>query len=225
MTLSPSDIRQVRGVSGPAYKVGPVCSNPNCKRWAQDPHHLWRRSELGGPFDWVAIVVNGAERIVANKTGLCVPCHRDVTGPPGGHRARIVYDDEHNLFVWALVTMIGDHEVGPLDPQPPTPETLSRALGHSPESEACPFCGQPPRRRVPTPASSSGARRRKTWRVLVPDDAEDGAGILDTLVDDLGLTLGVDPVASGRYYILLPVLYHACQSKAALVQSLQGVGG
>jgi len=224
VTLSPTENRQVRGVKGPPYKVGPICSNPNCTAWADDPHHLWRRSELGGPFDWVAILVNGEERIVANKTGLCVPCHRDVTGGPGGHRARIVYDEGLGTFGWALVTPQGEHMTGALDPHPPTLETLSRALGHSPESEACPFCGQQPRRRASV-SRQTGARRRKSWRVMVPDDAENGAEILDTLVEDVGLTIGVDPVNSGRYYILLPVLYHACQSKTALVDSLKGIGG
>jgi hypothetical protein len=221
VTLKPHESTQVRGVQGPAYKVGPRCANPNCQKIAEHAHHIWRRSALGGAFDWVAILEDGGEWIVANKTGLCADCHNDVTGRLGGHRARIIYDRHH--FFWALVTPKGEHEVGPIVPQPPTPETLSR-LGHSPESEACPFCGQPPRRRAST-HTLPGARRRKTWRVLVPDDAENGADILDTLVEDIGLTIGVDPVASGRYYILLPVLYHACQSKTAFVESLQGVGG
>jgi len=223
MTLSPSETRQVRGVSGPAYQVGPRCSNPNCGKVAEHAHHIWRRSALGGPFDWVAVLEDqGGEWIVGNLTGLCPDCHDDITGKLGGHRARIVFDRSRG-FSWALVTPEGEHETGPIVPQPPTPETLSRALGHSPESESCPFCGQTPRRRAPRPSTS--ARRRKTWRVMVPDDAEDGAEILDTLVEDVGLTIGVDPVNSGRYYILLPVLYHACQSKAALVSSLRGVGG
>jgi hypothetical protein len=220
MTLSPSTAN-VRGVSGPAYKVGPRCSNPNCGKIAEHAHHIWRRSALGGPFDWVAILGDDGERVFANKTGLCPGCHEDITGRLGGHRARITFED--GIFGWSLVTPVGEHPVGLLEPQPPTPETLSRALGHSPESEACPFCGQPPRRRA-TPRVPS-ARRRKSWIVKVPADDEDGAEILDTLVDDLGLTLGIDPVASGRYFILLPALYHACQSKAALVASLKGVGG
>lgn len=206
MTLSPTESRQVRGVSGPAYKVGPRCSNPGCERWADDGHHIWRRSLLGGPFDWVEF----EGKVLANRTGVCRRCHDDLTCD----RARIVYQGEE--FFWAV-----DETAALLDPQPPTPQTLSS--DHSPASEPCPFCGQPPRRRVsPT---TLRARRRKTWRVLVPDDAEDGAEILDTLIADIGLTLGVDPAVSGRYHILLPVLYHACQSKAALVNSLKGIGG
>jgi hypothetical protein len=218
MTLRPAETNAVRGLKGPKVTVGPNCSNPNCPSYADDPHHIWSRKQLGGPFEWVEI--DG--RTFLNLTGVCRPCHDDLTGRVGGHRAKIEY--EQGEFHWALVTPQGTHRTGLLDPQPPTPETLSRALGHSPESEACPFCGQPPRRRSSS-RTTIGGRRRKTWRVLVPDDAENGAEILDTLVDDIGLTIGVDPVASGRYYILLPVLYHACQSKAAFVESLQGVGG
>lgn len=220
MTLAPTENRMVRGVQGPAYKVGPICSNPNCRKLAEHAHHIWRRSMLGGPFDWVEIA-DPEPTIVGNLTGLCPECHDDVTGKIGGHRAKIEYD--RGEFFWALVTGEGTHRTGLLRPQPPTPETLSRASGHSPESDSCPFCGQAKRRRV-TPRRA-GARRRKSWIVKVPDDSEDGAEVLDTLVEDIGLTLGIDPAVSGRYFILLPVLYHACQSKAALVESLKGVGG
>jgi len=60
---------------------------------------------------------------------------------------------------------------------------------------------------------------------MVPDDGEDGAEILDTLVDDIGLTLGIDPVNSGRYYCILPALYFACQNKQTFVDNLKGIGG
>jgi hypothetical protein len=216
MTLRPAETPRVRGLKGPHVTVGPRCSNPNCGKYADDPHHIWSRKMLGGPFEWVEV----EGRTFVNLTGVCRACHDDLTGSGGGHRAKIEY--EQGEFHWALVTPKGVHRTGLLVPQPPTPETLSRSLGQSPESESCPFCGQSPRRRS---SLLGGGRRRKTWRVLVPDDAEDGAQILDTLVEDIGLTIGVDPVASGRYYILLPVLYHACQSKAAFVKSLQGVGG
>ena len=220
MTLSPSDSARVRGAQGPSYKVGPRCSNPTCRKLAEHVHHIWRRSALGGPFDWVAVLDGERERMVGNLTGVCPDCHDDLTGRLGGHRARIEYAE--GKFRWHKIGSHGAVYVGLLDPQPPTPETVSRDLGQSAESEACPFCGQHKRRRA---SATPGARRRKTWRVLVPDDGEDGAAILDALVEDVGLTLGIDPVQSGRYYILLPVLYHACQSKAALVESMKGVGG
>jgi len=59
----------------------------------------------------------------------------------------------------------------------------------------------------------------------VPDDAENGAEILDTLVDDMGVILGVEPNQTGRYYIVLPCVYYAHQEKARFVESLKGFGG
>lgn len=222
MTLSPAETSQVRGVEGPEYKVGPDCSNPDCKRFAEHAHHIWRRSALGGPHAWVAIVTNDHEHTTGNLTGVCARCHDDLTGRIGGHRARIKYLPLKREFHWLRLENGLERDRGLLTPQPPTPETISRALGQSPESEEpCPFCGQAKRRR---PSGRSGGRRRKSWVVNVPDDAEDGAEILDALVEDIGLTLGKDPAASGRYYIVLPALYHAVQSKAALVASLKGVG-
>jgi hypothetical protein len=221
VTLRPAQ-GPVRGVQGPAYTVAARCSNPNCTSWSDDPHHIWSRKHLGGPFDWVAVMTTAGEYVCANKTGVCRPCHDDLTGRGGGHKARIIFDLKSRTFAWALGAT--GPTTGFLDPQPPTPDSLTHVLGQRSESEEpCPFCGQAKRRRPA--ASRAPGRRRKTWRVLVPADAEDGADILDALVEDVGLTLGIDPAVSGRYYILLPVLYHACQSKAALVESLQGVGG
>jgi hypothetical protein len=217
VTLAPAETSLVRGVDGPDYKVGHICANPKCGKFAEHAHHIWRRSALGGPYSWVAIVEDGHEVIAANLCGLCPDCHDDITGKIGGHRARIIW--RNRQFFWAEV---GGSVTGLLNPHPPTPESLSRA-GHSPESESCPFCGQEKRRR--SPRSVPGGRRRKSWVVKVPDDAEDGAEILDALVEDVGLTLGKDPANSGRYYILLPALVHAAQNKAALVESLKGVGG
>lgn len=60
----------------------------------------------------------------------------------------------------------------------------------------------------------------------MPDDAEeDGADVLDTLVDDLALILGVEANQTGRYYVLVPVLYFAHQDKKRFVESVKGVGG
>src|SRR4029077_12562639 len=110
-----------------------------------------------------------------------------------------------------------------LDPQPPTPETLAeRASGAQRESDsACPFCGQAKRRGRPR---GVGRRLRKTWPVKVPDDSEDGADVLDVLVEDLALILGYDPSASARYYVLAAALAYVHQDKARFIESLAGTG-
>jgi hypothetical protein len=214
---------QVRSLAGPEYKVGPRCSH--CGKFAEHAHHIFRRTRQGGPEDWIEI--DG--KIVANKTALCWDCHNLVTGEVGGYKAAIRWDD--GLYVWCKVIPgpsgkpIGYLPERPLAPQPPTPESLSTTTRESGDSgpDACPFCGQAKRRR---PASVRGfGRLRKSWRILVPDDAEDGADVLDTLVDDLGLVLGIEPDGTGRYYVVVPALYYAHQDKVRFVESLQGVGG
>lgn len=211
---------KIRPVEGPDYTVGPRCANPNCTSWVDDVHHLWRRSGGFGPIDWVEI--DG--QVVANKTGLCRSCHRDLTGGIGGYKAAIRLTE--GQFMWCLIGppdslgRLTYLPVAPIEPQPPTPETVAPPSGHSTESVACPTCGHVKRARP-----SGRGRARKSWTIKVPDDAENGAEILDTLVDDLGLILGIEPNVTGRYFIVLPCVYYAHQEKARFVESLKGSGG
>lgn len=215
MTLRPIDgVHLVRPVEGKPYTVGPRCANPNCNRFADHAHHIFRRSMLGGAYAWVE--VDGWT--TGNLCGLCWRCHNQITGTGKGHEAAIRLDQQ--TFLWCEVHEHLDRSlfftpVGRLDPQPPTPDTLNeRALGHEPESEHCPFCGQTRRRRGsagPTPPR----RRRKSWTVSVPDDAEDGADILDTFVDEIALLLGAgdwEP-RNRRYWALVHALAWTMQRR------------
>jgi hypothetical protein len=195
MTLAPLEERwQVSGVKGAAYKVGPWCANPFCTRMAQHAHHIVRRGFLTKDYDWISI--DGW--VVGNLTGLCVPCHNDITGAVGGHKAAISIDVAEKKFYWATVEEVERgvprlSNFGLLEPQPPTPELLlsERALGQGIESEEhCPFCGSIKRRRREQEGPAQ-RRRRKTWTVAVPDDSEDGAEILDSFVADIEALLGV----------------------------------
>jgi len=216
----------VRGVEGPKYKVGPRCSNPNCNRFAEHAHHIVSRSFLRKqPQDWVEI----EQTIWQNKTGLCVPCHEGVTGRIGGYTdaIRLVGDSWHWAYVHETLKNEVEYQLaGLLDPQPLTPDQLAaRATGpHSEESDACPFCGHSRRRR--SHRSPSGERRRrKTWTVKVPDEAEeDGADVLDTLVDDLAPLLGYGADSGARYYVLVPTLYYAQQNRKQFIEAIRGGG-
>jgi hypothetical protein len=53
MTLPLVDSWNVRGIVGEKYTVGPRCSHPECERWADHAHHMVRRSQLKGDFNWV----------------------------------------------------------------------------------------------------------------------------------------------------------------------------
>jgi len=226
MTLPAVSSWDVRGLEGPAYKVGPRCSNPNCGRIAEHAHHIVRRSQLRKqPQDWVAI--DG--HVIANKTGLCVPCHDDITGRVGGHKAAIRWIDQK--FVWCLLGPgEGDARylpVAPIEPQPPTPDQLAERAPDAEETgpEECPYCGHSTRRR--RPSAQVGRRRRKRWGVLVPDeDLEQGADVLDALIDSLApLVPNADSSATGRYYVLVPALAYAVMNGEEFVASFTGRGG
>jgi hypothetical protein len=220
MTLPPmEEMYLVKGERGPHYTVGPYCANPHCHRIAEHVHHIFRRSSLAGDFNWV--LIDGY--LIGNLTGLCVRCHEDVTGPVGGHKAAIRWHRKARKFYWAVVHGDGGAwvkytKVGPLDGQPPTPETLAeRTPGQGmDESAHCPYCGQARRRRSqrqgPPPG---GRRRRKNWLVSVPDDAEDGADILDTFVDDLAQLLGAGEwdERNRRYWTLTRALTWIIQQR------------
>jgi hypothetical protein len=228
MTLSPWTGPEVRGVGGPDYKVGARCCNPGCPRWTDHAHHVFRRTDqrLGGAFAWIEI--KGV--VYQNLVPVCARCHDDLTGGPGGHKAaiKLVGPDFDWVWNWCSVTSVdGEERISPLAPIEPQPLALeefatSRASG-DPVPEQCPTCGHVTMRARPT---GQGRRARKSWTIKVPDDAEeDGAAVLDALTDDLGLILGVEPNQTGRYYIVVPVLYYAHQDKARFVESVKGVGG
>jgi hypothetical protein len=226
VTLPATDTWDVRGHKGPSYTVGPYCSNPQCQRIAEHAHHIVRRSQLSGDYAWVEL--HGT--LVGNLTGLCVPCHEDITGSVGGHRAAIRWSLADSTFQWCDVLANGStidyRPVGPIEPQPPTPETLAARAPGPEGSEHCPFCGQQQRRR---PAQAAVGRRRsnrKTWAVRVPAEAvEDGANVLDTLVGEIGVLLGVGNDSGARYYTIVPAMTYCLQDGQRFLDAIKGVGG
>jgi hypothetical protein len=229
MTLPPTDSWQVRGVTGPDYKVGPYCSNPGCNRLAEHAHHMWRRTMLGGVFSWVELPRG---EVVGNLTGLCPECHEKITGRIGGHKAAIRVTQAGvapPVFWWCTLTSPDstvEYEFqAPLDPQPPTRETLVASPADT-GSDRCPTCGQPqPRRRPSAPPLGGRRRSRKKYVIQVPDDAQEhGAEVLDTLIENLAPLLHVEPDKNGRYYVVVPALYFADQERERFVESILGRG-
>lgn len=210
MTLLPASDFGIRGVDGKPYTVSSGCSVPNCGRLSVHTHHLWPRSFLRGqPYEWV-LLPDGT--VIGNRTGLCVLHHSWVTGEIGGHRARIKF--EGGVFWW--VTLADDRVVGPLDPQPPGANERPPEKTAKPEV-ICPTCGH---HKKPKPELPPGpARRKKTWTVMVPADAEDGAEVLNTIVEDLAVPLGAEEWKSTlkRYYVLVAVLGWTLQHRDEFV--------
>jgi hypothetical protein len=183
-----------------------------------------RRSQLKGDFNWVEI----EGKLFANLCGLCHQCHDDVTGSGGGHKAAIRLLE--GVYWWSSLEQKPNGEIvympfAPIEPQPPSPELAQRASSHATDSEHCPFCGQTQRRRMTAPPVKAGGRRRKTWTIKVPDDTEDGAAVLDALVEDAALLMGIEADANGRYYVIVPALVYVSQNWTDFQVAMQGMGG
>jgi hypothetical protein len=226
VTLPAFETWEIRGVEGPRYKVGPHCANPSCHRHAEHAHHIVRRSQISGDYAWISV----EGKILANLTGLCVPCHEDITGRVGGHKAAIKYID--GTFFYCPVEHARGKDIvlpgAPLRPQPPTPESLAEPSPSHDETESevepCPFCGREGPRRRRSTRPRVGRRRRKSWGIQVPDDQEDGADVLDSLVDSLAPVLDIEPSQTGRYFIVVPALVYAMQNLAEFQKAIRGTG-
>lgn len=228
MTLPIVDNKDtVEPMDGPKYLVGPNCCNPSCVRFADDAHHMFRRSGGFGPQDWIAI--DGY--VTANKVGVCAACHRDLTGRLGGHQAAIRWQADTKLFWWCLVGekggLVAYHPTFPIEPQPPTPSSLvERAPDNPSESDPCPQCGQR-RRRTPSTAGSRRGLRRRSWTMKVPDEeVENGADVLDALLEGIApLVPNGDATTTGRYYVVVAALAYANQDLTRFGEAFSGVGG
>lgn len=204
MTRLPAENRNVTGIEYsegfPKYKVGPLCSAPGCSRLADHAHHIWRRSFLAGDYGWVKL---WNDTIVQNLCALCHMHHQLVTE----NEVIIVYQSEK--FWWN-----DGKQAFALDPQPKVwgapshvtelPEKDDQHV-HAPGSvEKCPTC----RRSLPRPAARSEAKRpRRDWKVTVPvDERENGADVLDTLIEEAQKILGHDETKQARYFTLAQVL-------------------
>jgi hypothetical protein len=225
MTLLPADDFGIRGHPGKEYAVYRYCAAPGCDERSVHAHHLWPRSFLRGqPYSWVQLP-DGT--VIGNRIGLCLRHHEMVTGEIGGYRARIAFSG--GVFWWEervtvrsydhaskdFVTTVDDwRRVGLLDPQPP-----GLIEEPKPEPEVCPTCGHSKRKRT-DPVEPP--RAKKTWTVLVPDDAENGAEVLDTLVDDLAVPLGMSDYQTRlrRYFVLAWVLAWTSQHRQELTHDL-----
>lgn len=176
MTRLPSGSRDIIGLPGPDYKVGPYCSVPGCQKVADHGHHIVRRSFIPGDFqDWV-LMPDGVE--IANKTGLCFTHHDLITV----NKAAIDYED--GVFLWCY-----EGQEAPLTKQPLLlHELVEIHEGHGlSEEEAhtrpiCPGCGRAmPKPKIETPPEEK--KERGTWAISIPmDERENGFEVLNELL-------------------------------------------
>jgi len=217
VTLAPSSDFGIRGYPGKPYEVNEICAVPGCGRASAHAHHLWSRSHLRGqPYEWV-VLPNGT--VIGNRIGLCREHHEWVTGGPGGHRARILFQPS-GLFSWDYKA--GDlwRMIGLIDPQPPGVRSRGEEdfTGIPAPEESCPTCGHTKRR-----APNGKPRKTRDWTLVVPEDAEIGSDVLDGWADDLALVLGFSDETSRlrRYHAVATALAWTIQNRQAFVDDLK----
>jgi len=223
VTLAPLVEPGIRGVKGKAPALPKMCVAPGCISLAQQRHHLWPKSFLRGqPIEWVSV----RDRTIPNSVGLCLTHHAEVTGGPGGHRAHIKYKPKLELLEWHAVARGHWKNFGPLRGQAlvePEPEAYRVRR----EEGLCPTCGRALPHEKPKTQDGLPKRKAKTWTILVPDDAEAGADILDIYITDLGILMGLNADSQRllRYHVLVPVLEWVNQSKGEFVREWEEAAG
>jgi len=223
MTLAPAIRPDIRGVEGKPAPIGDWCVVPGCISRAQQRHHLWPKSYLRGqPYEWVSV----QDRTIPNSVGLCVTHHSWLTGGPGGHRAKVTWSERLGLFEYWELDSDGDFQArGPLRSQALVdPEPEARRVRR--EEGLCPTCGRAAPREKRKTSDGLPKRAAKTWSILVPDDGETGADILDVYVEDLAVLMGLDPSSPRllRYHVLVPVLEWINQQKAEFIRDWEEAG-
>lgn len=199
----------------PKYRVKPLCSHPACSRFIDHTHHIVRRSFIGGDVAWVKFA-NGDT--VGNLAGLCYRHHDEITVNKG----HIAYEERLHQFTWVDEDGIS---MGKLDPHPPrmfvglTEEKDEHVHLVGPGSTpVCTECHRPLPRPKEKGEKREEAKRRKTWTVRVPDTSdEDGAVVLDTLLEECATIFGRDMSQSNiRYYVLAQALALVVQNSHLL---------
>ena len=130
--LKPLETNKVLGQVASRYPLNMFCAHPECPEPAEDPHHIFPRSQIGSDLWFVqAWGMDGKEMFsspLAHVIGLC-RAHHDAVEE---HRAWIQLDEQTLEFVWYErlpandgdpqhdIALDGDwfHKVGTLDPQP-----------------------------------------------------------------------------------------------------------
>lgn len=131
--------------------------------------------------------------VAANIVSLCQGCHAIIT---------------QRLAGWEVVAAAIRHSLAPLEERYVVAKKgrwwLDKQYPHS-DDGLCARCRKPRAPRVGEP------RKRKRWVVVVPDDAEDGADVLDALVAAARVKLragGLDVRDdTPAYFVLVPALH------------------
>jgi hypothetical protein len=166
--------------------------------------------------------------VACNVVGVCLRHHRDLTGGPGGHKGWIKLEHGDVFSYYEADGEGGWKPLGQLTPQPKIIGTegasrrsrnaAAQAHLHLQPGETCDRCGYTkPVKRQPLPK-----RKAKTWGIQVPDDAEDGAAMLDDYVAQFAALLGIEDTTKGvtRWYVTFTVFAWAMQNRGTFIEDI-----
>ena len=204
--LNPDNEKEVRGVLAQRYPLNSHCAHPECNRTDVTAHHIFPRSHTGNGSWFVELAEPGAgftgvkKPPIADKKAQVIPhvvglCGHGTAGHHGQvetHEAWIKYEDGE--FVWydrlpdvseVPGFLAADWKcVGPLNPQP----------------------GGKEKQKAPRRRSQAPGRLRTTWPIKVPKDKqEDGAELLDALIEEGERLMGHDPPRS-KYFTVADLM-------------------
>lgn len=149
------------------YSWRGVCRVDGCSRPATDPHHIVARGVLGRAARW--ILLDG--ELVANVAGVCRWHHDKLTTG----LSRIYWQGE-----WRYESEARNVPMRPLG--------QVDAVRHR-GGKGCPHCGRPMPKPNPYPLAP---RRVRRVGVIVPDDAESGAVVLESLAEQVAEAIGLE---------------------------------
>jgi hypothetical protein len=191
---------RVKGVQGSRYKVGPLCAVPTCGRLADHAHHLWSRSYLGKPYDWVVVTdpeVVSAGVMLPNLLPLCWSHHEDCTGAVGGYRAGIRYEPDSGLLFWANGD--GEQELIWGTSTSADPRIADTSV------ELCSECGRrKPRLKAEGVAPRTPRAKTRVVFTVPKDEREDGDAIIREHLSNCAELIGRSE--NEDYYTLVDVL-------------------
>jgi len=193
--IKPIPNLRVKGVPSTKYPLSEVSSHPHSTEKADDAHHIFPRSLIGNDSYFVLIEnEDGSGTILPHVVGLTREEHRRIEE----HESWIKLED--GQFVWY-------DRVAPTDPYDEIPADWQEWVKIGPLNPQPGQQGTPKRKRL----KGEERAQRKTISFRVPDDAERGSEVFDTLLAEtklkmVDLGLKDDPDAITTYIALTGVM-------------------
>jgi hypothetical protein len=178
------------GIEEPTTQLPGRCQNPNCDRWANDTHHIVRRSYLGDAYPTVRIELPWGMTRMPNVVALCRDCHDLLER----NKQAIALDDMRGDWLWVAngdsrkIDYLHDKEHEELRP-----------------GEKCPTCGH--RKAYPRKKSSPIT---KPYPVHMPREDWD---TFKEILEGAEQWIGVEHLPHASYKVVVMALAHLMQDE------------